>query len=170
MAAAPPSEAPPQCPHCLLRGAHRADACPSLGPALCAAAEAGCAGIPLSRAVLPAACLPSDQLLRACRGRPDVPPFLRCGACGLLAAEPVWCQRCDGVACAACLAPTEEEEWACPSEACTAAEPDAFHVVGPLRAAAEAWLLAAAMAVDAVTLQPVPASAPAKPRRGKRAK
>jgi hypothetical protein len=50
--------------------------------------------------------LPTTELAEQVRRRMDVPPALRCYACGLLAAAPVvWASCCDIVLCKECLGP-----------------------------------------------------------------
>ena len=53
-----------------------------------------------------------QEMLGIVRARCDVPEYLRCYSCALLAENAVWCSKCDTLSCSLCLAPADEP-WVC---------------------------------------------------------
>lgn len=86
--------------------------------------------------VYPPDYLPHFELEEMIRRRPDVPPYLRCRSCMILADNALWCSRCNVILCSPCVFPPEGSPY-CPS--CSATDVDAFHEVGAVRAMIAAW-------------------------------
>jgi len=92
--------------------------------------------------------LSPEQLDAAVRCRPELPAYLTCAACGLLAQNPKWCSNCSELTCAVCLDPTSHAGDQCP--VCKTTGVDHFMVVPQLRYMCDVWFMAAAAAIDPV--------------------
>ena len=91
--------------------------------------------------------LSAQQLYTAVVTRSDVPRWCSCCACGLIAAEAVWCAQCNAVACARCMTPVGPESTLCP--VCGTTSGDDIHAVAPLRQIIDTLFIAMAEEVDA---------------------
>lgn len=98
------------------------------------------------------------ELTASIRNRYEVPAFLRCRACALMAADAVWCQCCDIFVCAQCLGPADGT-WMCPL--CENTSVDSFHVIKAIRAAIDAWFQGAAQQLDPYAVSSDDEKAPA---------
>ncbi len=141
------------CPQCGQLGQHFEDRCPVKAfvgvpevqrKAMQEAAIEEAYG-PLVDDATPPGFISGMELQCILQKRTDVPPYLRCAACCLLATDAVWCQQCDAIMCSTCLAPPDET-WVCP--VCRTYVEDNFHVVKALREMASAWMRATAMDID----------------------
>ncbi len=92
--------------------------------------------------------LPPEQLEAAVRCRPELPSYLACAACGLLASEPKLCTACSALTCAMCLDPTKELGEQCPR--CRTTAVDHFVVVPVLRYLCDVWFMETAALIDPV--------------------
>jgi hypothetical protein len=120
------------------------------------------AALRLSYCDLPADYLPAAELEVLVSRRPDVPTFLRCAACLVLADDAVWCSCCDVIACKTCVQHTvlcdgrstgfASSFGTCPVCLQLFGSGDdgrpAAHAVAAVRAMIRAWKLATMEAVD----------------------
>ena len=141
------------CPTCGLIGQHFQDACPSRSlvglPEVFRKREHDKAIAEATKTFeCPPGYLTGHELLPLIRTRADVPPWLKCVSCAALVDAPVWCEQCDCIACAACMAPPDEQ-YVCPK--CNTRKEKHFHHVGALREIAKAWIHTAVSCIDAKT-------------------
>lgn len=132
--------------------------------------------LPAPASIRPAYCdlpddfLPAAELEVLVSKRPDVPSFLRCYACAVLARDAMWCACCDVLACQACLPSVSATytghdddghdvvPWWCPKCGCalrgTAADVEddtassKAYVVTSVRTIIDAWMRMTMEAID----------------------